>query len=133
LRLLIDESLPRSLAAKLTGHDVSTVHDQGWLGLRNGVLLRATVGAGFNVLITADHSLPYQQNLRKIGISVLVLTGVRSRIEDIRFLVTQISSVLPMLKPGDALEIGPLKGDVICDRPIADQLLATAAATRGFT
>jgi len=132
LRILIDESLPRSLAEQLPGHEVSTVRDQRWLGLRNGVLLRAAVDAGFEVLVTGDRSLPYQQNLRRIGISVLVLTGVRSRIGDLRFLVTQISSVLPLLKAGDALEIGPLKGDVICDRSIADQLLATAAA-RGFT
>ena len=132
MRILLDESLPRPFADELTGLDVATARDQGWAGLRNGVLLRAAVDAGFDVLLTADRSLPYQKNLRKIGISVIVLTGVRNRIQDLRFLVTQISSVLPMLKRGDALEIGPLKGDVICDRSIADQLLATAAA-RGFT
>ena len=132
MRILIDESLPRSLAEQLPGHEVSTVRDQRWLGLRNGVLLRAAVDGGFEVLVTGDRSLPYQQNLRRIGISVLVLTGVQTRIGDLRFLVTQISSVLPLLKPGDAIEIGPLKGDVICDRPMADQLLATAAI-RGFT
>ena len=76
------------------------------------------------MLITGDRSMPYQQNIRKTGISVLVLTGVRNRFDDLRYLVTQIQSVLPLLKPGDAVEIGPLKGDVICDRPLADQLLA---------
>lgn len=124
MRILLDESLPRSLARQLEGHDVSTVRDRRWLGLRNGVLLRAAADAGFEVLITGDRSMPYQQNIRKTGISVLVLTGVRNRFDDLRYLVTQIQSVLPLLKPGDAVEIGPLKGDVICDRPLADQLLA---------
>src|SRR5437660_9119169 len=108
LRILVDESVAHPFEAELTALDVATVRDQGWAGLRNGVLLRAAVDAGFDVLLTADRSLPYQQNLRKIGISVIVLTGVRNRIQDLRFLVTQISSVLPMLKRGDALEIGPL-------------------------
>ena len=126
MRILLDESLPRSLARQLEGHDISTVRDRRWLGLRNGVLLRAAADAGFEVLITGDRSMPYQQNSGKIGICVLVLTGVRNRIQELRFLVTQIQSVLPMLQPGDALEIGPLKGDVICDRPIAGQLLAAA-------
>lgn len=124
MRILLDESLPRSLARQLEGHDVSTVRDRRWLGLRNGVLLRSGADAGFEVLITGDRSMPYQQNIRKTGISVLVLTGVRNRFDDLRYLVTQIQSVLPLLKPGDAVEIGPLKGDVICDRPLADQLLA---------
>ena len=62
-----------------------------------------------DVLITRDRSLPYQHNLRRIGISVLVLTGVRNRVEELRMLVPQILSILPLLFPGDAYEIAPLK------------------------
>jgi Domain of unknown function (DUF5615) len=117
LRILIDESLPRPLVGELAQqHDVSTVRDQQWLGLRNGVLLRAAAAAGFDVLLTADRSLPFQQNLIAIGISVLILTGVRNRIDDLRLLTSQILSLVPLLKRGDAFEIGPLKGDAICDR-----------------
>ena len=99
--------------------DVSTVRDQGWAGLRNGVLLRTAVEAGFEVLITRDRSLRYQQNLERIGISVLVLTGVRNRIDELRMLGSQIRSILPLLRAGDSYEIAPLPGDVICDREAA--------------
>src|SRR5207253_5651388 len=118
MRILIDESLPALLAAELEGFDVSTVRRQGWIGLRNGVLLRAAVDAGFDVVITADRALRYQENLRAIGISVLVLARVRNRIEDLRMLVPQILSILPLLRPGDSHEIAPLPGDAICDREI---------------
>ena len=118
MRILIDESLPALLAAELEGFDVSTVRRQGWIGLRNGVLLRAAVDAGFDVVITADRALRYQQNLRTIGISVLVLVRVRNRFRDVRMLVPQILSILPLLRPGDSHEIAPLPGDAICDREI---------------
>ena len=102
LRILVDESVAHPFEAELTALDVATVRDPGWSGLRNGVLLRAAVDAGFDVLITRDRSLPYQHNLRRIGISVLVLTGVRNRVEELRMLVPQILSILPLLRPGDA-------------------------------
>jgi hypothetical protein len=62
--VLIDESLPVELADELPGVEVTTVHDQGWLRLRNGVLLRAAVSAGFAAIITADSNLRHQQNCR---------------------------------------------------------------------
>lgn len=65
--MLIDESLPVELADELPFGSISTVRAQRWLGLRNGVLLRAAVAAGFTIIITADGKLRYQQNLRKIG------------------------------------------------------------------
>jgi hypothetical protein len=132
MRILIDESLPKRLAAEFEGLNVSTVRREGWNGLRNGVLLRAAVEAGFDVVITADRALRYQKNLEAIGISVLVLSRVRNRFREVRMLVPQIRSILPLLRPGDAYEIGPLRGDMICDRPIADQLLE-ADAVLDFT
>ena len=119
MRILIDESIHRDFGLHLVGLEFSTVRREDWLGLRNGVLLRAAVDAGFDVVITRDHSIRYQQNLEKIGIAVLVLGGVRNRIEELRMLVPQIRSILPLLRPGDVYEIAPLKGDAICDREIA--------------
>ena len=124
MRILIDESLPRSFAAEFEDFDVSTVRRQGWIGLRNGVLLRAAVQPGFDVVITADRALRYQQNLQAIGISVLVLTRVRNRLRDLRMLVPQVLSILPLLRPGDAYEIAPLPGDAICDRAMPQVLTA---------
>jgi hypothetical protein len=105
MRVLIDESLPVELADELTGYDVSTVHAQGWLRLRNGVLLRAAVSAGFAVLITADQKLRYQQNLPKIGIAAVVVGGVRNRIGDLRPLVGSITGALERIQPGEVIEV----------------------------
>ena len=64
MRVLLDESLPRQLARELTEHDVRTVPEQGWAGLRNSELLRRAVEEGFEVFLTADQNLEYQQNPR---------------------------------------------------------------------
>jgi hypothetical protein len=71
VRILVDQCLPRHLAAELPGHDATTVRAQRWLGLRNGVLLRAAVDAGFEVFITNDSSIEFQQNVKRIGILVI--------------------------------------------------------------
>jgi predicted nuclease of predicted toxin-antitoxin system len=88
LRVLIDESLPVELAEELADFDVATVHGQGWLRLRNGVLLRAAVSAGFSVILTADTDL-----------------RVRNRIEDLRPLVPKIIAALAVVQPGEAIEV----------------------------
>jgi hypothetical protein len=108
LRVLIDESLPVELAAELHGHDVVTVHKQGWLRLRNGVLLRAAVDAGFAVILTADGDLRYQQNLKRIGIAAVVVTRVHNRIEDLRPLVPRILAAIDKVGVGDVIEISAI-------------------------
>ena len=105
MRVLIDESLPVELADELPGFDVTTVHKQGWLRLRNGVLLRAAFSAGFTVILTADGNLRHQQNLPRIGIAAVVVTRVRNRIEDLRPLIPPILKALSTIGPGEVLEI----------------------------
>jgi predicted nuclease of predicted toxin-antitoxin system len=79
LRILVDQCLPRQLAAELPGHEASTVRAQRWLGLRNGVLLRAALDAGFEVFITNDSSIEFQQNVKKIGIGVIAIVEWQRR------------------------------------------------------
>jgi predicted nuclease of predicted toxin-antitoxin system len=105
LRVLIDESLPVELADELPGIDVATVHAQRWLRLRNGVLLRAAVAAGFSVILTGDQDLQYQQNLRKIGIGAVVVSGIRNRIEELRPLIPRIVDALNTVKSGEVIEV----------------------------
>jgi len=105
LRVLIDESLPVELADEFAGYDVSTVHREHWLTLKNGALLRLAVRTGFTVLLTADSDLRYQQNLPKIGIAAIVVTRVRNRIEELRPLVPEITRVLQTIQPGQVVEI----------------------------
>jgi hypothetical protein len=62
--VLLDEQLPHQLAREINGHQVSTVKQRGWAGLKNGELLRVAADAGFEVLVTADRNLQFQQNSR---------------------------------------------------------------------
>ena len=72
MRVLFDNGVPRGVAAGLLEHDVAEARSLGWDTLRNGELLQAAEGAGFDVLLTTDRNLRYQQNLtgRRLAISV---------------------------------------------------------------
>jgi len=76
VRVLLDEQLPRRLARELTGHQVRTVHQQGWAGLKNGELLRRAAREGFEVFVTADQNLEFQQNLSGSGSNAAAYTVV---------------------------------------------------------
>jgi hypothetical protein len=67
---------------------------QRWSGLRNGVLLRAAVDAGFDVFITNDSSIEFQQNVKRIGIAVIAIVAVRNRMEDLEPLLPRILEAL---------------------------------------
>lgn len=103
--MLVDESLPVGIVAELSGFDVSTVRAQKWLGLRNGVLLRAAVDAGFDVLLTADRALRHQQNLARIGIGVVLIVRVRNRLSDLRPLLPRIKAALNETQKGELREL----------------------------
>ena len=105
MRILVDQCLPRHLATELTGHEATTVRAQRWLGLRNGVLLRAAVDAGFEVFITNDSSIEFQQNVKRIGIAVIALVGFRNRIQDLRPVIPRILEELATIKPGQLVTI----------------------------
>lgn len=71
-RILLDECIDRRLAKKITGHFVRTAVEMGWAGLDNGRLL-SRAEKEFDVFITVDRNLSFQQNLTKFEIAVLVL------------------------------------------------------------
>ena len=73
MRIPFDKNVPYQLRRYLVTHNVRTAAEQGWSRLVNGDLLRAAEGHGFDVLVTADQSLEYQQNLagRKLALVVL--------------------------------------------------------------
>ena len=73
MRILLDNCTPRGIASALRGHTVKECRSQGWDRLKNGELLNAAETAGFEVFLTSDQNICYQQNLgcRKIAIVVL--------------------------------------------------------------
>ena len=82
MRVLLDASVPRRFGFLLEGHFVRTVQHCGWSGLKNGELLRAAQ-ADFDVLVTADQNMQYQQNPNTLPIPVVVLTANSNRLESL--------------------------------------------------
>jgi hypothetical protein len=74
VRVLFDQGTPVPLRQALLGHSVSTAYELGWATLKNGELLRSAEEAGFEVLVTTDTNLKYQQNLAARQIAVVVLS-----------------------------------------------------------
>ena len=98
MSILLDEDLPRRLGKHLADHEVSTVQQNGWSGLRNGKLL-ALAATRFDVFLTMDGNLAYQQNLALLPIAVLVVQAVSSRIEHLEPVVPAILRELNHVVP----------------------------------
>ena len=73
MQILFDQGVPRGLTAFLAGHQVTEARKLGWERVSNGALLRLAEDAGFDVLLTTDKNVRYQQNLRGRKISLVVL------------------------------------------------------------
>ena len=73
--VLLDENLPHRLRSLITGHDVRTVAYQKWNALTNGALLKTAEDAGFDVMVTADKNIQYQQNMQGRNIALVVLSN----------------------------------------------------------
>jgi hypothetical protein len=101
VRVLLDEQIPRRFARELTGHDVRTVQQQGWAGLGNGELLRRAADEGFEVFLTADQNLQFQQNLAAASVAVVVLVAPSNRLEDLLPLVPRVIAAISSSKPGE--------------------------------
>jgi hypothetical protein len=105
MRILLDESLPQELRDELPGHDVATVRESGWSGLKNGDLRRRAADR-FEVFLTADQNIQFQQNLGKLPISVLVLVAPSNRMEALRPLIPKLLSALIVLQPHTLVRVG---------------------------
>jgi hypothetical protein len=75
MRVLFDHGTPAPLRQYLTGHSVTKARDEGWNELSNGDLLEAAEVAGFEVLVTTDKNIRYQQNLSRHKIAIVVLSN----------------------------------------------------------
>ena len=73
--ILFDHSAPRGIRKSLSEHIVYTARERGWDTLNNGLLLSAAEAAGYDLLLTTDQRIRYQQNLEGRSIAILVLTG----------------------------------------------------------
>ena len=106
MRVLLDEQLPRQLAPYLRGHDVRTVQQQGWAGLKNGELFKQAQSALFEVFLTADQNLPFQQNLKNSGLFVVVLIAPSNALEDLLSVIPAVLAALAEPRVGQVARVG---------------------------
>jgi hypothetical protein len=105
VKILLDECVDRRLAKEISGHDVQTVPEMGWAGIKNGDLL-ALAEKQFEVFVTVDRNLSFQQNLTLYNIAVIVLRGRSNRLRDLRPLLPELTASFSSAKPGAVLWIG---------------------------
>jgi hypothetical protein len=96
--VLFDHGTPRGIAQALRGHTVKEAKSEGWDTLSNGELLKAAEEAGFDVLLTTDTNLPYQQNLEGRKLAIVILS--KNRWTLVRPVMQQIVNPVSSAKPG---------------------------------
>lgn len=104
MRLLLDENLPKRLKLDFPEHEIYTVRDKQWNGIKNGELLQHLLDNSFDALLTYDKNLQYQQNFIKYTITVFVLTAKINQYKELTRLIPQIKEYL---KSGQ-MPVGPV-------------------------
>ena len=98
MRIILDENIPLPLGDWLVSHDVTSVRKAGWSGVSNGELLEK-IDRGFDLFITADKNLRYQQNLKSRTIAILELPT--NRLRELTSYRSRIEQEISSLRPGD--------------------------------
>lgn len=105
MRILLDECLPKRLRRDLVGHQSRTVPEMGWASKKNGELLALAEGA-FDVFLTVDRNLSFQQDLGRFNTAVVVLVAKGNRYSDLRPLIPDLLAVLIGVSPGQLVRVG---------------------------
>jgi hypothetical protein len=99
MRVLLDECVPRALRRELAGHDVKTVGESGWPGVDNGELLQLAAQE-FDVLLTVDRNLEYQQNFSGLKLAVVVIEAPSNDVAVLRPLMAAVREAISKAQPG---------------------------------
>ncbi|MGY6744551.1 MAG: DUF5615 family PIN-like protein [Cecembia sp.] len=101
MKLLLDENLPKRLKVDLNEFEVSTVSDNGWTGKKNGELMKLMEENNFDILLTFDKNLQFQQNFGKYSLTVFVLTAKNNTYKNLIALIPIIKDKIKLgIKPG---------------------------------
>jgi hypothetical protein len=106
MKVLLDECVNSKLAKRISGHVVSTVTRQHWNGIKNGQLLTRAVDAGFQVFVTIDKSLSFQNHIASFPVAVVVMGLPSNALEDLLPLLPQLLEVLAKPIPGTVTLLG---------------------------
>ena len=107
MRILIDECLNWRLGRALTGHYAVSAQKMGWSGIQNGKLLALAIENGFDVLLTGDRNLSFQQNITGLPIAVVALQTKGIQLHQTLPLMPKVLALLPSLKAGTVVRVTP--------------------------
>ena len=99
MKLLLDECIDRRLSKEIKGHQIVTVPQAGWAGIQNGELLKLAQ-TQFDVFVTVDRNLAFQQHLPEFSIAVIVLQAPTNRLQDLLPLMPRLQRILPSAPKG---------------------------------
>jgi hypothetical protein len=101
MKILLDECIPRKLKYSLPDHECRTVPEAGFAGKENGALLGLAESAGFEIFVTMDRGLEYEQNLTGRSIAILILRAKSNRLADLLPLVPDLLSTVQLTRKGE--------------------------------
>jgi len=107
MRILIDECLNWRLGRALTGHYAVSVHRMGWSGVKNGDLLALAERNQFEVFLTGDRNLAFQQSTAQFRIAVVVLEASGIQLHHTLPLMPKVLALLSSLRPGQIVRVRP--------------------------
>ena len=105
MRVLLDECVPRKLRRELANHQVLTVTERGWSGIENGELLSLAQNE-FDVFLTVDQGLTYQQNLTTFNIAVVLIVAKSNRLRTLLPMMPKVRDALDVIQAGEFVRIG---------------------------
>ena len=105
MKVLVDECIDWRLAREIVGHEVKTARQMGWSTIKNGELLKLAEKE-FQVFVTVDRNLSFQQNVPAFAIAVIVLRAKSNRLSDLQPLVHELLAAIPTAKPGTVTYVG---------------------------
>ena len=105
MRVLLDECVPRALRNDIPGHEVKTVAEMGWAGVKNGDLL-ALAATKFDLLVTVGRNLEYQQSFVGLSLAVIVIDAPSNDIAALRPLMPAVLAAIPHVRSASVTHVG---------------------------
>ncbi len=102
MKIIIDECVPSIVKKRLPQRQIVTVQDMGWAGIKNGELLKL-VEDQFEIFITSDKNLRYQQNLTGRNAAIILLPS--NQVPVVESLLPKIDEIIGLIQPGESIEI----------------------------
>ena len=101
MKLLLDECLPEDLKDFISGHQVFSVTEMDWKGIKNGELMRRSSESEFDIFLTADKNIRYQQNVSRYQIAIIVFDVFRNTLPELKPRIPKLLEMIPDVYKGN--------------------------------